>query len=256
MLIKIISLNLWHGGRLFDQVTQFLEDQQADIMLFQEVYNGTDQNLARRFQTVSLLKKLLPNHAHIFSPAILDLRKKEGSIENGQLLLSKFPIISSGSIFFDIPFGEYDHDAIQDFTNFPALMQVVRVKIDNRIFKLMNVHGPVNYDGTADTDRRLKMKAAILEQIKNEEPIILSGDFNVRPQTQTIRDIEQKLKNVFKDELITSFNLKRKDLKNEPGFADAVVDMMFVSPKIKILKKSCPQVDVSDHLPLIATLDV
>ena len=256
MEIKVLSLNLWRGGQLFDQATQFLLDQQADIMLLQEAYNGDNLKIEKRFRTVQLLAKLFPSYDHRFEPAFLDLRKQEGPIENGQFLLSKFPIINSDNIFFDVPFGQYDHDSTQDFTNWPATMQAVKVKTGHNILQLLNVHGPVNYNGTADTHRRLKMRDSILKQIKNEENVILGGDFNVRPQTQTIRDIEKKLTNIFANELTTTFNLKRKDLVTDPGWADSVVDMMFISSNIKVLKKSCPQLDVSDHLPLIATLDV
>jgi endonuclease/exonuclease/phosphatase family metal-dependent hydrolase len=73
------------------------------------------------------------------------------------------------------------------------------------------------------------------------------------PNTQVVKNIEQHLVSVFKDELTTTFNMKQK---SNPGYATSVVDMMFVSADVKVADHECLQVDVSDHLPLIVTLDV
>ncbi len=256
MKIKVLSLNLWNGGRLFDQATRFLQKQQADIMILQEAYDGKSSEIEKRLRTTRLLKEFFPNHSHHFAPAFLDTRPIEGNIENGQLIISRFPLNRTKVIHVDVPYGAYDHDSLTDFTDFPTVLQTAFIEVSGQKIKLLNIHGPVNNDGTADTQRRLKMKDVVLEEIENQPSVILSGDFNVQPQTQTIAGIEEKLTNVFKNELTTTFNTEQKDLKKYPGFATAVVDMMFISPHINVIEKSCPQVGVSDHLPLVVTLDV
>ena len=40
------------------------------------------------------------------------------------------------------------------------------------------------------------------------------------------------------------------------GYATAAVDMIFVSPNIKIIEHDCPDVDISDHLPLVTTMSI
>jgi len=100
------------------------------------------------------------------------------------------------------------------------------------------------------------MSRRIVEQVKGVERVVLCGDFNVRPDTETIGMIEDELVNVFAGELETSFNLKRKDLEKYPGYATAVVDMVFVSENIGVVDKKVPGVDVSDHLPLVVELEV
>ena len=97
------------------------------------------------------------------------------------------------------------------------------------------------------------MSQKIVNNLQGKEHVILAGDFNLQPNTQTISNIEKQLKNVFRGELKTTFNMKRKD---NPGYASAVVDMIFVSKHIKILKHYCPNVDVSDHLPLVCVFEV
>ena len=97
--------------------------------------------------------------------------------------------------------------------------------------------------------------------------MVLAGDFNVSPDTQTISNIEKYLLNIFKDQLKFTFNLKIKkeairqrtyiysgdDLK---GFANAAVDMIFVSPGFKVVDHCQPKVDASDHYPLVAVLEI
>ncbi|MBI3620307.1 hypothetical protein HY214_04160 [Candidatus Roizmanbacteria bacterium] len=97
------------------------------------------------------------------------------------------------------------------------------------------------------------MSKVIIDEIKDKENIILAGDFNVKPKTKTITDIENYLVNVFKNELKSTFNMRQK---TDPGYATAVVDMIFVSRNFKVAKHSCPDIDVSDHLPLVAELTI
>ncbi len=254
--LKILSLNLWSTpapNSVFLNAVSFLESQQVDLLLLQEANNGQNLSLEEKFRTVEVISDRFPQYQVHFAPTLTDRRQKEGSIENGQLLLSKFSFLNPQNIFFDIPYGTYDHDATTDFSQYPAHVQVADLIIGQKKVKVMNVHGPVWMDGLVDTKRRLRMKDVLLEQIEGEEYVILGGDFNVQSNTETISSIEKRLKSVFYNQLETSFNMKRK---SNPGYASAVVDMIFVSDQIQILNRECPQVDVSDHLPLVVEVRI
>lgn len=263
MVLKVISLNLWSTPapvEVIDKAEKFLSEQQPDLLLLQEVNTPVNQsqlpNISKKFKTLQSLRELFPSFYWNFAPAVCDTRKHEGEVDSGQLILSKFPLNKAANIFFDIPYGKYNHDATTDFSHFPASVQVVNATINELNVKLLNVHGPVNMNGLEDDTRRLHMRDTLLEQTKDADRLILCGDFNVRPQTQTIQSLEKELKNVFKDELITTFNIKRKNLDKSPGYADAVVDMMFISDNFTVVSHECPQVDISDHLPLVAQLEI
>lgn len=254
MQFTVVTLNIWNGGRLLDQAVEFLQEQAAELMFLQEVYHGQDPLFEARFRTVSLLQAAFPKYHAQFAPLYLDTRAQEGPIEEGQLILSRWPLSENQGIFFDIPFGEYNQDTHPDFSHFPAMVQVATAQIDGQPIKLLNVHGPVNYDGTADTDRRLRMRDVLLAEIDTDQPVILAGDFNVRPETQTIRSLAQVLTPVFAEGgLTSSFNMQRK---TNPGFATAAVDNIMVSEHFKIVSRECPNVDISDHLPLVSTLEL
>lgn len=254
MTIQICDLNLWNGGRLFEPMLEFVRDQQADIYLLQEAYDGRRTDVDKRFQTTALLKQALPEYHHLFGPCYLDDRPEEGKIEDGQLIISRWPITKSEMIWFDVGYGEYSNDAITDFRQFPAGVQKAEVAVDGKHLTLLNVHGPWDLDGLANTKRRARMAEVLLENLGANT--IMSGDFNCQPATDAIRAIESKLTNVFKDMATTTFNIRRKDLEKFPGYASAVVDFMFVSPNINIVNKEIIDADVSDHLPLVATLEL
>ena len=42
MKIKVITLNVWHGGRLWDELMAFLKSEDADVLILQEVHSELD----------------------------------------------------------------------------------------------------------------------------------------------------------------------------------------------------------------------
>jgi len=67
--------------------------------VLQEVYNGTDPKLERKYRSLQALQNEL-NYPFIdFAPAFLDNRD-EGKIEQGNAVLSKFPITNNSIEFF------------------------------------------------------------------------------------------------------------------------------------------------------------
>lgn len=259
--LKVISLNLWMGGLLFDEILQFLKQEDPDLILLQEVYNGHEIALKREHRSFTVLQeKLGYEHSH-FAPAFLETIENSEvgvssqKIEQGNAILSKFPIEAQKTKFYDIPFG----DRIDEFEYYsvtPRNLQHVVLNI-NSAFRLhvLNTQGIWGTHGD-DTDRRLKMGDFIVNEVDGKAPLVLAGDFNLNPYTKTVKKIENVLESVFKSSLETSFNLGRKDLEKDPGYATSAVDMMFVSRDIKIISQSCPKVDISDHLPLIVEIEV
>lgn len=253
MQLKIVSLNVWNGGRLFPAMRDFLLAQQADIYFLQEVYNGQGEGIAERFRTASVLQQVFPKHQAFFAPVYIDTRAVEGEIEEGNLILSRWPIRERENIFIDVPLGKFDQDRTTDFSHFPSPLQRAVIEVEGKSVTLMNIHGPVNLDGTADTPRRLHLRDHILERVT--EYSIVGGDFNMQPATQTIAGIETKLRAALPHDRGTSFNVARKDLERFPGYATAVVDMLFVSEAMRVVKAEMPQVDVSDHFPMVVEVE-
>ncbi len=257
--MKIVSLNIWNGGRLFEAAQDFLLEQQADLYFIQEAYDGHG-DIETRLKTVELLTRAFPRYASDFAPTYLDSRAKEGLIEEGQLLLSRWPLIHQKNHFLGVPYGTYDQEHLTatggpaEFSRFPTTIQGAQIEYEGKPVTVLNVHGPVNHNGTEDDPRRLLMRDIILRETTTNT--IVAGDFNVQPATQTIQGLNLKLKPVFDNHPQTSFNLQRKDLVKYPGYATAVVDMCFVTPDFQVKTATRPEVDISDHLPMVIELEL
>lgn len=251
MQLKVISLNTWYGGKLFEQMATFLKKENADILLLQEVYNSHDTSLADNYRSFSLLPTEFDLKYSAFAPAF---KQNFGNfrVDQGNAIVSRWPIANQNIVFYDTP---YDPDYTESPLKFEYIarnLQIVDITIpDVGVVTVGNTQGIWGLDG-GDSERRLHMSQVIVDTLKNKNRVILGGDFNLKPNTKTILKIEDHFTNVFKDELTTTFNMKRKD---NPGYATAVVDMAFVSPHMSIGEHYCPEVDISDHLPLIFNVE-
>lgn len=250
MPVKFITINIWEGGRLLDELIDFLEHEQPDIITMQEVYNSPDTSHEQRLQSLPRLQAALDLPYASFAPTFKDVLLP-APLDRGNAVLSRFPIESTKTIFFDVPYDAAYKNNGPDYSYTPRNMQHVAITAPNYTINAYNVHGIWGFDGQ-DTERRLEMADLILAATDSHEHVVVAGDFNVHERTETIRRLETKLQNVFKDERTTSFNMQRK---TNPGYATAIVDFVFVSHDLTALTHTQPTVDVSDHLPLVCELE-
>jgi len=256
MKIKVISLNVWLGGKLFDGIVEFLKREDPDILLLQEVFDGHDPAYAQRFRTMDEFARLFQFNSSDFAPEMLCV-EEGGKVERGDAILSKFPITQRHEpIFFNEP---YNNSYVDIPVNYPAVshnLQHVTISVEGTDLDVFNFQGVWDLDGDNDSPSRLKMSKTIIDAVRGKQNVILGGDTNATPNSQTIKNIEAELTSVFKGDLATSFNVRRKDLVKFPGYATAVVDALYVSPSIKVVDSSCPDVDIADHLPLVVTIEI
>jgi endonuclease/exonuclease/phosphatase family metal-dependent hydrolase len=252
MHIKFLTLNIEHGGKLMDNILSFIRRENPDILFIQEVFNATDKNLERRFRTVEVFKEELGDifphsdfKAHSYDPDI--------KAEMGNAVFSKFEIEERDRYFFDVDYAQVHFQGEHDPITVPRILQYVKVKVSEVELNLFNIHGIWGHDGN-DNPRRDEMAETIIEKIGNKKNVILAGDTNLNPHTEFVKKVQRELnlKSVFGESLVSTFNMAHKDL---PGYATSAVDMIFVSPEFEILEKYMPMDDVSDHRPLVATVN-
>lgn len=253
--MKFLTLNIWNGGKVFPAVLEFLKQQSADIFFLQEVNQTPKLGVEPRFQTTAWLRENFPDYFIAYAPALIDTRKIEGEVESGHAILSRWPLQNPTSFFVDIPPGKFDHDSITDFSSFPSMIQQADVLLEGQVVRLLNVHGPVNFDGMENNERRQKFISLIQRQ--TAEYTIVAGDSNAQPDNPCFLPLTPQLQSVFGNTLPTTFNGARKDLVKFPGYATASVDVIWTTSNLKV---SAPRVwteaDVSDHLALSAEIAI
>ncbi len=250
MVLKYLNLNLWLGGKIWQPTLDFLKQENADILALQEVFNSRDSSLPQHYRTIEGIQNEL-NYEYTYFDLCFIKNWNGLKFETGNAILSRYPIISQNSLLYDGVFGEYEEKP-EDFQIQPRRVQHAQIDIDGFDLNVFNTQGIWGTDGD-DNERRIKMANSIVGFINDRKNVLLSGDFNVKEGTKTTGIIEKNLKDLFKNERDTSFNMKRKD---NPQLASVVVDFIFASPTLNVISKKSPEVDISDHLPLIVEIEV
>lgn len=255
MRLKFISLNAWIGGVLFDEIVTFLRKEDADVVVLQEVLEGTDRSLPVQYQTVTALQEQLKYPYQDFEASCID-RFPWGDIPNGNAILSKFPIIDRGATPLD---GHLDSDrprepfAPDSWPVTPRTVQHVTLNTPAGEVNVFNFQGVWDLDGDNVSPQRQKMVDALLSATADKRNVILAGDTNAKPTNPAMKPLENNLTSVFGTSLISTFNMRRK---TNPGYGTAAVDMIYTSRNLRVIEKHCPDIDVSDHLPLVATFEI
>ncbi|GAC1501269.1 MAG: hypothetical protein NVS1B10_05390 [Candidatus Saccharimonadales bacterium] len=249
--IKIIQLNVWSGGLLFSQIVDFLKRQDSDIVCLQEVYSSNNVNLPNRFRTYQALQSLGYRYSN-FAEAY-KAKTSYGAIAQGNAIFSKHNISSFSQDYLVEPkLDIYDPLSEKD-SEYPRVLQFVKVKNNDVEYNIFNFHGICDKRGSYPSTERQKMTDIIIGKIKNLENVILVGDTNAQSDNPVIAKIEQYLTSVFGHQLKSTFNMRHK---TDLGYAEANVDQIFISKNFKVISKSCPDDDLSDHKPLVVVIDL
>ena len=125
-------------------------------------------------------------------------------------------------------------------------LQWLEYRIKNKIYSILNVHALWNGKGKTDTAERIAQSTRISEFMATISiPKILCGDFNLRPDTESVRILENGMNNLIKK---YDINSTRSHLYlKEEKFADYI----FTSPEIIVNSFEVLSDVVSDHLPLL-----
>ncbi len=242
--MKLITLNIW-GGHLRNPLLKFIhEHRSVDIFCLQEVYYNAHRTIVDKERELSLnifsdLQKLLPEHHAIFKPAV------ENVYGIAMLIKNSIDIIGEGEI------------NIHQKQHYPGIglnhdrnLQWVECELNNKIYSVLNVHGLWNGKGKKDNPERINQSHRIRHFMDTiNTPKILCGDFNLRPDTESMNILEQGMNN-----LITSHHIRSTRTRfysKEEKFADYIL----TSPEITVNQFIVMKDEVSDHSPLFIDFD-
>lgn len=251
MKVKLVNLNIEHGGKLWNNVVSFLRAEDPDLLFLQEVYNA-DSGPEPRFTTVKSLQRLFDYPYTAFETQFI-MHNGNDVAPFGCAMLSKLPLLDKAVLWLkgDRPVDAFNEDR-ESIPNLPRNLLHCRVSIKGQDYNLMTLQGVWAPDGNV-LPAQEAMALRIVDYIKGKDNIILSGDFNVNEGTAPINLISEQLVNIFAGERVSSFNMK---YKTNPGYASAVVDFVFTSPGVKVLEHRTAEADVSDHQSQIVVFDL
>ncbi len=122
-------------------------------------------------------------------------------------------------------------------------IQYIKFNIQGRDFTIINFHGLWTGKGKDDTEDRINQSQNIIDFIKTlNGEVVLCGDFNLNPDTESIKMFEEfGLKNLIRENNITSTRTSYYSKENK--FADYT----FVSKGIEVKSFEIMPDEVSDH---------
>lgn len=244
--MKIVQLNAW-VVRIGRPVVELLTKEDADIVCLQEIVSQAANMPSIIGTPLEDLQKQL-GYNHVFFSPVFNFRIMNTIGKFGNCIFSKKPFDKKEVIFTnlelveDFNFDDYDY-------NIRNLQHVV-IKHKNKSLNILNHHGhhlPEHKNGDAETFRQMKVIADYIDKLNG--PIILAGDFNLAPHSESIEQINKRLINLpVKHRLKTTrtpFTHKRE-----------VCDYIFISKDVKVNNFQALEEAVSDHKALVLDFDL
>ncbi|WP_297337052.1 endonuclease/exonuclease/phosphatase family protein [Algoriphagus sp.] len=237
-------------GKFDPSVYTWLQDFPADVKVFQEFYQ--DYTTPSR----NSIKILGQDSGMEHSYQIIEGNAKRRSY--GMAIFSKFPIVNEGKIF--------DNNRANGAIFADIIYESDTVRIYNVHLESMQINSEVleNIDGVKENYRqtlgklhrgslaRSKQLKLLEEHLSNSPyPVIILGDFNELPYSNTYFRLSKNYVNAFEiagNGFGFTYNRILFFLR---------IDHIFASPDLKPLQfKTHREVDYSDHYPVSATFEL
>lgn len=243
--MRIVSLNLWQG-RLTRLLYKTLSDYGADFACMQESveYDGDSAGMVCEN---SLIAKSLQTDNRFFTP-LASMVFGPHDMHHGNVIFSKLPFEDRTSVFTAGVYNPTIDFATDDY-NIRAFQHVI-INANNKPLHILNYHGYHIDEHKLGNDITLSHSKKILDYInKLHGGIVLCGDFNLSPDSDSIKIFNESLRNLsVEHNLITTRSALTT--KNE------VCDYIFVNKKIDVHKFWMDESIISDHNALLLDFEV
>lgn len=241
MKVSVLTWNVWYKEKA-ENIDELLKQENADIICLQELTQNATHSTQK--DVPSFISKALGyNYYHVVANAW-------GNETLGNGIFSKFPLVERNHIYV----AERNDDS-DDFSKEGRVYVEAQVNLGEQFLTVGTTHLSYTHK-FEETNQKLREVGNFINQLKNERYIVC-GDFNVIPESKTIRDISQKLQHVS-----PPFNQKTWTTKpfSYNGFEEKELnwrlDYIFASQDFKILSTSIVDTDYSDHLPVKIVFEV
>jgi endonuclease/exonuclease/phosphatase family metal-dependent hydrolase len=238
--MKLIQLNVW-AGRLEKQIAGFLRDEQPDIVCLQEAISYPQKD-SGFFLSIENMQQLSGLSYSAIAP-VFTFRFQGSSAKFGNCILSRFPIQKS-----EVVFTYLEHVNDFDFnTHSPNVRNFIHsvVKTPEGACNVLTHHGyhiDAHKNGDTETLRQMKILADYTKSLSG--PVILSGDFNLAPHSESLESLNDHLTNL-------SISHRLKSTRTPLTHKTEVCDYIFVNKSVNVNHFTASDELVSDHKALM-----
>lgn len=238
--MKLMQLNVW-GGRLGKQIQNLIDQEKPDVICLQEAVSIKGGSNGGWFLTVDEIKRLY-KMSLAYSP-VISFSFMRRNAEFGNAILTKAKLVNQNTVFTRLEYKK-DFDFENDDYNIRNLLHVV---VDNKgkDLHILTHHGhhvPNHKKGNEETLRQCNQIAEYIKGLRGE--IILTGDFNLEPNSESMEKINKILRNLA---IETQLTTTRTPLTHKTE----VCDYIFVNEEVRVKSFNALDDVVSDHKALI-----
>lgn len=246
--MKLISLNTWGGRAGHEELLAFLKSHEdVDFFCLQEVWNGGEHMVGKKAGG-ALMDDVLPQ---LFGSIDDVLIHHEGHFRShfydfyglAMFVKNTLEFREEGELFI---YKEHGYISEEEMGNHARNLQYITIKTPHGLRTVVHFHGLWNGGGKFDSEDRLKQSDNVISFIqKLKHPFVIVGDFNLLPETESMKKLEQAgMRNLITEYGITS--TRTSHYKKEHRFADYAL----VSDGIEVKDFKVLPDEVSDHSPL------
>jgi len=243
--VKLVQLNVW-AGRLQNQVSDFLHKESPDIICLQEAisFNKKDAAIMRTIENIQADNNL----GYAIMAPTFSFKLMEGTASFGNCIISRSPIKKSEVIFTHLE-HKSNFDFNEESGNVRNFVHAV-INLEGKSCNILTHHGywiPEHKNGNEETMRQIKQLVDYISNLSG--PVILSGDFNLAPDSDSLKILNEKLTNL-------SLQYRLKTTRTQLTTKTEVCDYIFVNNEVKIQNFTASDELVSDHKALILEFNV
>lgn len=256
---KIVSFNIGMKIDNTAKILDFIKNENPEICVFQETTRALSQKVKPKYKSANDLISI-SEYSSFFAPiyeakcVTINNEIVEdfgGKLQQGILTLSKFKIKQKQNLFYYNEYKkEYDATFFKEKDWCRSISNVI-LNNESKDLQIIGVHGIWTKDKLGKNDERIqKQTEFILSQVRNDIPCIVLGDFNLLPQSNSIKNLSKNLRNILQEYNIKTTRPPFDDgLEKESNFQ--ICDYVFVNDKVIVKNLTCPENEISDHYPLI-----
>lgn len=227
MHVKILSWNIWIDGH-FDEIKEFLQKSDADIIALQEVQDNDSTR-----QIIPYLTSL--GYQYIFDTIT---ETWDGKVwKFGPAIFSTYPILSPKTYVLS--------------KENKRIVVGADIQIGDKILHVFSTH--LSHTHQQNSDAQKAQAVELLQHVPNDMSIVM-GDFNATPESTTIQEMKKVLQDTDANNLPTWSVYPEGCFGCRPQKIDTRLDYIFTTKDIRVHSYAVEHAKASDHLPISAII--
>lgn len=238
--MKLIQLNTW-SCKLSTEIVRLFEQEQPDITCLQEVVQA--EFGGKILETIDEITNEYPFVDYYYTP-LVEFAFMHHRASRGNMITSKLPITNKAELWTH---GQYTEDFdYVDSGGYNIARNIAHATVASpegpiHVLTLHGYHLP-HKNGNEETLRACRELLEYAQQLIG--PVIITGDFNLAPQSESIKLLENAFRNLSTEyKLLTT----RNHLTNKTE----VCDYIFVNNEVRVDNFYMSDIIASDHNALV-----